>query len=234
MKKIFFICLFLTILLVFSCSARINGSLSTDGSASMSINVSLGSRITALLRTMAAVGGQADGGVIDGEAISRSINGAPGVTSVSLRNTSPSAIEGTIRISQIGDFLAGTGGGGFVNFEQSSSGGRCVININRTNGHLIIKQLSPDIEMVLNALMAPIVTNDEMTKAEYLSLIEVFYNKPISDEIAGSRIRASIEFPGNITNIRGGTYSGRRAEFDIALVDLLVLESPVTVEVRWR
>ena len=200
----------------------------------MSINASLGSRITALLRTMAAAGGQTDGGIIDGEAISRSINDAPGVSSVSLRNTSPSAIEGTVRISQIGDFLAGTGGGGFVTFEQSSSGGRCVIDINRTNGHLIIKQLSPEIEMVLNALMAPIVTNDEMTKAEYLSLIEVFYNKPISDEIAASRIRVSIDFPGTITSVKGGTYSGRRAEFDIALLDLLVLESPVSLEAQWR
>ncbi|MDR2964921.1 MAG: hypothetical protein LBU88_04015 [Treponema sp.] len=234
MKRLFFICLFSTLLFSFSCSARINGSLSADGSASISINASLGTRITTLIRTIAAAGGQTGGGVLDGEVITRSMSGAPGITSASFRNTSPSAIEGTVRISQIGDFLSGTGSGGFVVFEQGSSGGRCVININRTNGPGIIKLLSPDIDMILNALMAPIVTEDTMTKTEYLEIIEVFYSKAISDEIASSRIRASIDFPGTITSVRGGTYSGRRAEFDIALVDLLVLENPVNLEVRWR
>jgi len=233
MKNLVYLCLFFWLLFV-SCSARIDGSLSADGSASMSINMSLGSRVTALIRSMAAAGGQADAPILDSTAINRTMSAAPGISSVSFRNTSPSALEGTVRISGINNFLAGAGGRGFVTFEQNNSGGRCTINISRSNSAEIVSLLSSEVDDYLNALMAPFATGDEITKAEYLELIELFYNKPISDEIAASRIRASIEFPGTITSVRGGTYSGRRAEFDIALVDLLVLESPVNLEVQWR
>jgi hypothetical protein len=73
-----------------------------------------------------------------------------------------------------------------------------------------------------------------MTKLEYLELVSTIYSKAISDEIAASRIRASIDFPGTVTAARGGTFSGRRADFDIPLLDLLVLETPQTYEVTWR
>jgi hypothetical protein len=234
MKNLLCFFLFFPLILLFSCSARIDGSLSADGSASVSINMSLGNSITGLIRTMAAAGGHADAPILDSAAINSSMSGAPGIASVSLRNTGPSALEGTVRISKIGDFLAQTSGHGFITFEQSGSGGRCTININRTNSAEIISLLSPEFDDYLNFLMAPLVTGDEITKTEYLELITAFFNRAISNEIASSRVRASIVFPGAITSVRGGTYSGRQAEFDIALIDLLVLESPVNLEVQWR
>jgi hypothetical protein len=108
------------------------------------------------------------------------------------------------------------------------------ININRANGPSVIELLSSDVSDYLNALMAPIASGEEITRSEYLELISSFYNRGISDEIASSRIRSSIEFPGAITGIRGGTFSGRRATFDIPLLDLLVLETPLIYEVNWR
>ena len=77
-----------------------------------------------------------------------------------------------------------------------------------------------------------------MNKNEYLELVASFYNVTISNEIASSRIRASIEFPGSVRNViapgRTGTFSGRRANFDIPLLDLLVLETPLVYEVTWN
>jgi hypothetical protein len=146
-----------------------------------------------------------------------------GLVSASLRNTGPSAVEGTILIRRINEY-------GFFVFEQ----GRCLININRGNGSQMLENLSADITDYLNALMAPIATGEEMSKTEYLDLVASFYNRNISDEIALSRVRASLEFPGVITGVTGGTSSGRMAEFDIPLLDLLVLETPLVYEVRWR
>lgn len=237
MKLHSFLGLCFVILPFFSCAGRISGSLSADGSAALSVTMSLEPQMTALIRRMFAAAGAAAGPVLDGSAITRSMSGAPGIASVSLRNTTPSAVEGNVRISQIGEFLAAAdieraSGGKFIVFEQGT-GGRCEININRDNGPVIIELLSPEIANYLNALMAPIVTGEEMSKPEYLELVAVFYNKTISDEIAGSRIRASIDFPGPVSAVKGGTFSGRRAEFDIPLVDLLVLETPLSYEVRW-
>jgi hypothetical protein len=216
-----------------SCAARINGSLSADGSAALTVGVSLEPRMTSLIRRLSAAGGAADGPALDGPAIAQSMS-VSGIASVSLRNITPAAVEGTVQVLNINEFLTAAGGRRFIEFEQGRAGGSCRISINRDNGPEIIEKLSTDIADYLNALMAPLATGEELNKREYLELITSVYNKPISDEISLSRIRASIEFPGQITSVRGGTSSGRRADFDIYLIDLLVLEEPLIYEVRWR
>ena len=173
--------------------------------------------------------------VLDGASIARSMTGSPGISSVTFRNTSASSVEGQILISQINEFLSArnSNGGGFITFEQRNSGGRCVISLNRDNAPAILGNLSPEITDYLTAILAPIAIGDEMTKIEYLELVTSFYNKAVSDEIAASRIRASIDFPANVTFVKGGTSAGRRAVFDVPLLDLLVLETPLSYEVTW-
>jgi hypothetical protein len=162
------------------------------------------------------------------------MSNAPGVARVSLTNTGPSALEGAVQISDINRFLAVGDVGGFVSFEQGRNGGSCEISISRDNGPVILALLSPEISDYLSALMAPLATGEELSKPEYLQLVASVYNRAVSDEIAGSRIRASIDFPGQVTSVRGGTFSGRRANFDIPLLDLLVLETPLSYVVRWN
>jgi hypothetical protein len=234
-----FLPLFMAVFTLFSCTARIDGNITANGSAVMTVSMSLGQRMTALIRSIAVAGGQPSAEqepvqILDSQSIVRSMVHAPGIDSVTLTNTSPSAIEGQMRISQINIFLTSADGKGFITFEQARSGGKCEVSINHENSPAILGHLSKDICDYLNALMAPIATGEKMSKDEYLELVGSFYNKPLSDEIASSRIRVSVEFPGAVTSAKGGTFSGRRANFDIPLLDLLVLETPVTFEVNWR
>jgi len=194
-----------------------------------------------MIRSFSEAAGQAGHG-LDGQAIARSMSNAPGVSSVRLTNTSSSALTGQIKISQIREFLSVTQlaaklpaqGSGFIVFEQTGAGGRCVINIDRSNGQVILSLLSPQVIDYLNAVMAPVVTGEELTKSEYLEQVSIFYSRAISNEISMSRIQASIEFPGRITKANGGTFSGRKANFDIPLLDLFVLENPLIYEVTWN
>jgi len=224
----------LCFLLLSSCSARIEGTVAEDGSASLAVSVSLMPRMASMIRALAAAGGQTDMPVLDGPGIAESMASAPGIESVTFRNTFSTSIDGQIRVSKIGEFLSSADGDGFITFEQTPGGSRIGITINHSNGSDILEKLSPDISNFLEALMAPVVTGEEMNKDDYLELVATFYNRAISEEIADSKIRASIEFPGNITNVRGGTFSGRRANFDVPLIDLLVLEMPLSYEVTWN
>jgi hypothetical protein len=212
---------------------RIEGSLAADGSGTLSVNASLEPRMTFLISSFAAAGGQANSVILDSSLITQSMSGAPGIASVNFRNTAPAAIEGQVVISMASDFLALTDDS-FIIYEHSQYGGRCVININRDNGPALLDLLSAEIKNYLNVLMAPLATGESMTKTEYLQLVASFFNRLISEEIASSRISASIDFPGVITSVKGGTFSGRRANFDIPLIDLLVLETPVIYEVIWN
>ncbi|MCL2276523.1 MAG: hypothetical protein FWC21_01360 [Treponema sp.] len=233
-----FIYIIILSVILMSCASRIEGSLAADGSAVMNVNVSLEPRMATLIRSLSAAGGRQDGLVLDGPAISQSMSRAPGVASASLRNTNPVSIEGQVRISRVNEFLSPAVGtsaqGNFITFEQRASGGRSTININLQNGPVLLGLLSPEISDYLQALMAPLATGERMTKSEYLDLVAVFYSRALSDEIAYSRIHAFIEFPGNITTIRGGNFSGRRAVFDIPLLDLLVVENPLIYEITWN
>jgi hypothetical protein len=73
-----------------------------------------------------------------------------------------------------------------------------------------------------------------LSREEYLALVSSLYGQAVADEISQGSIRASISFPGPISAVKGGTWTGNRAGFDIPLADLLVLETPLVYEVRWR
>ncbi|GHT70659.1 hypothetical protein FACS1894110_22520 [Spirochaetia bacterium] len=224
-------------MLVFSsCTAGISGRLDTGGKGEFTLSASLGNRMAALLRSLSgAMSGAGEEFALNGPAIGQSMGAAPGVESVSLRNTGPVALEGTIKIAQIGDFLAIAGGEkAFIALEEGRTGGKLTIDLDREAGPEILSLVSAEIIDYLSALMAPIATGEVLARAEYLDLVASVYGKAVADEIDGGSIHAAIDFPGPVSAIRGGTYLGRRASFDIPLLDLLVLERPLSYEVQWK
>jgi len=226
-------------LLVFpSCASQINGSLTGEGQADLGINAELKPGMSALIGRLAALSGTAKPGapLLDGPSLAASMSRAPGIASVSFTNKTPSSIQGPVKISRISDFLSSGRASGFISFEQKNSAGEgyCSVNLNIASGPQILDLISPEISMYLNALMAPIATGEKMTKVEYLGLVASVYGKGIADEISSSSIRASVNFPGAIQRVKGGTYSGRKADFEIPLLDVLVLESPLSYEVVWK
>ncbi|GHV91702.1 hypothetical protein AGMMS50268_22050 [Spirochaetia bacterium] len=219
-----------------SCTANISGRLEQGGGGEFTVSASLGPRMAALIRSLGAAGGGSGDFVLDGAIIAQSMVAAPGVESVSFRNTGPVALEGPVKIAKIGDFLAPAAGKkGFITFEAPrAGGGRLSINLNREAGPEILSLVSTEIVTYLEALMAPIVTGEVLTKAQYLEALASIYNKAVADEVSGGTIRAAIDFPGPISAVRGGTYTGKKAEFTIPLLDLLVLERPLIYEVTWK
>ena len=201
----------------------------------MSVYAALEPRMSALITGFAAAAGMAPGTpILDGPAISASMAGAPGIASAALVNTTPISIDGLVRSSNVGEMLS-AGGTDFITFEQGDSGGgRFAARLDRTSGGAVLSLISPDISNYLAALMAPVATGEALTREEYLFLVRSVYGAGIADEISAAKIIAWMDFPGPIQSVRGGTFSGRRAEFAIPLLDILVLDIPLSYEVVWR
>ena len=232
------ILLFLPFLVVFSsCSTMIDGTVRQGGAADITIETSLGPRTVGVINSIRAfMGGDVGTPILDAASISQSIAAAPGVQSVTLANTNPTAMNGSISISNVGDFLAvGDAQGQFITFAEGQAPGTSsiIVNVDRNSAPALIARLSPELEGYLSALMAPVILGEHMTRQAYLNLIAMVYGRALADEIAAARIRASVQFPRPLTAVHGGTAVGNRAEFDIPLVDLLVMEHPLRYEISW-
>jgi len=215
-----------------SCAVKINGQINADDSAQFNINASMEPAIERLIRRLGHTPAE-NSLILDGRLITQSMSQAPGVLSVSFVNTSPTAIQGQLQISKIDEFLSTADGRGFISLERTGSRGRCIITISFETGPDILNLLSPDIRDYLSAIFAPIATGDPLKKNEYLEDVRTFYGEAISNEIARSRIHASITFPATVSKVIGGRASGRQVDFDIPLIDILVLESPLWYEIEW-
>lgn len=236
-KKLYLL-LFLPLFLVFfSCTAGIDGEFREGGAVNLAIKTSLEPRMIALIRSLRGFMGETgDAVILDGLSIAQSMAASPGVRAVSFRNTSPSALEGIISISKVDDFLtAGGSKARFISYTEGREAGTSsiVIELNRSSVPEIIARLSADVEEYLSALMAPAVLGETSTRQEYLSLISSVYGRPLANEISNSRLKASIEFPRALTSVRGGNAVGKRAEFDVPILDILVLEQPLRYELSW-
>jgi hypothetical protein len=229
---------FAVLVLFASCTSQINGALREGGSADLTIQAALEPRMSTLIRSLNTIMGKAQGSLLlDGAIISQSMAASPGVGAVSLRNTGPAALEGTAVISKLEDFLSTGSGTHFISFSEARSGGRShgniLVTLDRSNVPTLMALLSTDAIDYLTALMAPVILEEYIPKAEYLDLVSSLYGRPIADEISQAIIHAAIDFPGPVTSIRGGTAAGSRAVFAIPLLDLLVLETPLSWEVVW-
>ena len=216
-----------------SCSARIDGVVAAGGAAEINVKASLGPRTVSLVQSIRGfMGDTRNTPALDGAAISRSLTAASGIKAASLINTSSDALEGTISISNVGDLLLSEKDM-FITYSDSTASSSIVAVLDRNSAPLLISRLSPEVEDYLSALMAPVVLGEYMSPGDYLSLISMVYGRSLADEIAEARIKVSIEFPRQVTSVSGGNSSGRRAEFDIPLLDILVLEKPLRYEVKW-
>jgi hypothetical protein len=239
-----------TILIIFffaACSGRINGKLQRDGSAEFSLEINLEPRMSALIRSLSSLAGAGQAAVnnqaallINGPVIARSMAAAPGIESVSLVNRSPSSITGNIRVFRIDEFFSlpalSAGGKRFITYAPGEPPGdsRLLIALDRDIAPLLLAMISEDIRDYLSALMAPAATGEQLSRTEYLELVDSFYGKALADEIAAARITVSIGFPGPVGSVKGGVFTGTQARFDLSLVELLVLENPLEYEVIWR
>jgi hypothetical protein len=236
-----------------SCSARIEGTLRQDGTAELRVEASLEPRMTVLIHSLSRMMGSLSGETgssssgeerfFDGPSIAKSMAAAPGVAAVSLANTGPTAIAGTISLSRVDAFpaapvLSGGDTGGttaagsrFIRYEPE---GRLLITVDRASAPLLLSSFSPEISDYLSALMAPVVTGENLSRSEYLDLVASFYGRPLADEIAASRIAITIDFPRSVTAIKGGTARANRAQFSLPLTDLLVPEKSLVYEVVWK
>lgn len=94
----------------------------------------------------------------------------------------------------------------------SVEGNFITLNITRKTLTDFYKNSSQDIQNIIDMLMSPTFTDDEMTDEEYLDLISSVYGQKLADELMNSKIKFVLESP-----------TGKVSRHTISLVTLLNL-----------
>jgi hypothetical protein len=233
---------FVAALFCASCSTGITGRIRAEGRAELVLQSALFPGMNRLLKSLAPKDGSVP--VLDAALLNGAFAAMPGIETAALANTPSGGLEGRITASNAARFFNGLSsaassknavkGPPFAVWEQTANGGQLAVNLNRETGMEFITLVSADLADYLSALMAPVATGETIDKAGYVELVASVYGKPVADEIGRARISVKLDFPGPVESVTGGTYTGSRAEFEIQLLDTLVLDKPLFYEIRWK
>lgn len=212
-----------------SCSARLSVKLQGETGASVDLDAGLGPRTTALIANLAGFSGPSTGPVLDAASLSASLRSVPGISSASLRNPDQRSVSGTVAVSQLDKFLSPR----FIRLERSAAGGKISFYLDKSSAPEVFASISPELMDYLTALMAPSATGDSLGAEDYLSTVSSVYGAGVAEEIRTGKLRATVELPGPARSSKGGVVSGRRVDFTVPVVDLLVLEKPIDFDAVW-
>jgi hypothetical protein len=226
-------------MIFFGCSANINGDFTGKGHVQLKINAGLFPKITTLIKKLSSSANAAgDANLIDAASINKSLNKIKGIEKASLTNKTGALLEGQIIISDINVVVESVAPVRsvevqFISWQQNANSGSTRIYLDKNNGERFVSLLGENLLDYLSALMAPIATGENITKLEYLELVKSVYGSDIANEISNSKIKMNLKFPAKINYIQGAKSKDDNAEFDIPLLDILVLENPLYYEVKW-
>ncbi|MCL2094078.1 MAG: hypothetical protein FWH12_07780 [Treponema sp.] len=232
-KKLLFAALISMPLL--SCTATIHGELFEGGSGEVDLILTIENQAQDFIRRFRNISGvSAETAILEGPAMSRLLGALPGIAMADLRNPHPAFLGGFIGISHVGDILRGQERDLFSYTEGAAPGSSSlVLVLDRETVPAFLSQVSPEAEGYLSLLMAPVLLGESLNKDEYLALLAMVYGQALTNEIASSVIQAQIAFPRPIQSIQGGRAQGNLADFEIPLLDLLVMEEALRYELSW-
>ncbi|GMO45992.1 MAG: hypothetical protein Ta2G_01000 [Termitinemataceae bacterium] len=204
---------FILIILITSfftgCSVSINGTIAHNGNTDLYLSSSLGSKTVALLRSFdGGKSSKTDSPIIDAALLNEGLKKVKSVTRCNLKN-SPGMInniEGNISISNINEFL-----------QQEKKSNGIKVTLSKANAPQFLESLSPDLNDYLSAIMAPVATGEDISRTEYLELVASVYGDGVAKEIKNARLKIKLN----------------STVFDIALLDILVLEKNLVYEIEF-
>ncbi len=123
------------------------------------------------------------------------------------------------------------------------------ITVNRQNrtltAHMTRESLMRALELApdgsadfLELLMAPAITGEQISVAEYEQTIASAYGKSVADELRASTCTVTVDCPdpcarATISPVGEGKIQGTAAVFRVPLSALLVLDRPIEIRVTW-
>jgi hypothetical protein len=232
---------FLAATVLFSaCSAQASSVIKTDGSATISVQASMPEALAAKFRKLASVGDSSGAGQTDSffnaSAIRSSLAKNPGITVLSLEQPGPYSINLELSERSL-DELASSSDlkkAGVLTLARGPHWTECRFRLARGEASAL-SALMPGIDPnLLDTLSPPALEEDPVTVDEYKTMLKTVLGGKAMPAMEAASIKLSITAPGAVIDSGGGSLSGSTLSATLPIIDLLVLEKPIEVWIRWK
>lgn len=222
----------LSIALLGSCAGT--ATIKSNNSALIDIRAEIPAPLGAKLRSLS--GKTADSPLFDAADTQSALRNKPYVKVLSLSVPGPNIFAGRIEISDIGRALE-TGGltkRGVATLEKGSGWTELRVHLTRGQGSSLL-QFFPGIdEQLVEALSPPALDTEPMSRADYETMLRSLLGSKAMAGMQAASLELSIAAPGPIIDSDGGSASGQNLRVKIPVLDLLCLEHPITIRLRWK
>jgi hypothetical protein len=154
----------------------------------------------------------------------------------SIAAPTPDSLALAFTVADLGKALAPPDGAGPGLIVLRDAGWEKVLAIRIARGQgAALAALAPGLDPdLLETLSPPALGESDLSKAEYRQALGGIVGSKLLPELDAASIDCVVALPGAIVSRRGGTVEGSGWKLSIPLLDLLVLEKPVDLEVRWK
>lgn len=219
-----------------SCSPSVVMTVRPDAGGTASFSSDLTPTAENLLRRLSPDAGPPEGpeqpaGLYDREKIRASLAHA-GFRADSIEFPGRTAIRMGLSFAKTGNIPANA-----VSLDQKA---RSVsITLSRETIAATVGLMPAETREYLDLLMAPVLTGENLTAAEYTDLIASAYGKTIASELAGSALSLTIRAPAPVVSATAnGTAAapakkGQSATFAVPLAEILAPSGPIVLRAAW-
>lgn len=221
-----------------ACSASVASTIRADGSARISIQAEVPSPLATKFRKLAAAGssGTSKGPFFDLEAIRKSIAARPGLRIDEISQPGPDSVSLVLSARNMAELAASPDfkDSGLITISDGPDWTECRFRMER-GAAKVLASFFPGIDpYLMDALSPPALEEDPVTVDEYRTMLASVLGERAMPAMETAALDLSISAPGEVIGSGGGILSGTTLAAKIPLIEVLVLEKPIEIWVRWK
>lgn len=216
-----------------SCAGSASLALRSDGSVALGVDAAIPGPLAAKLRKLASLSDTAP--LFDVEAARKAAARHPKLRSFTIGAPGPDAYTARIEASSLASLLAEPELAQSGALGLATGPGWKELSFHLARGGVEpLLGLAPGLDRdLLEALSPPALDPEPISRAEYRTMLKGIIGEKALASLDSATCRITVEVPGRVLASAGGRLEGRTLTATLPLLDLMVLENPIDLRIRW-
>jgi hypothetical protein len=233
----FFALIFVGILILasgFFASCASTAAIKADGALRLDIKTEVPATLAAKLRSLS--GKDSGARLFDEASLRHSIESRSDFKILALAAPGSDSFSASLSVPNLAGALAESelSKKGIVRLSKGAGWTELSIRLARGQGRTALDLFPGVDEELIDALSPPALDEDPVSQAEYRTMLSSLIGSKAMKTLDASELSLDISAPETITESEGGQISGKTLKVRIPLLDLLCLEKPILIRLRYR